>query len=106
MRLVRNTTQDISCKYVFLRLDKMREDGIDPIAFINILGILSKYVDLGLPGQEDEFFAIKMKDINSRHALEEYANSAMSNGDYELANDVRDLSYRSGFSSPYCHNPD
>lgn len=97
MRLTRNITQDGRCKYALVRLDKLREmfggtacRAIDDLDNLESLGLL----EYGKPGSEDEFFAIKLKDVNAPAALDAYAQSA-SRTDQELSDDVHELFERS-----------
>lgn len=129
MKLVRNTTEDGSCKYALIRLDKIREaiarkDG-SPEACSTLLDILISggqdnegnprritatvpfsVIELGKPGSDDEFFVIKLQDVNAPAALEAYAKSAWLNGDEEFARDVTELALRSGPNHPKCKKPD
>lgn len=63
-----------------------------------------KIVNIGDP--IDDFFVIKLKDINSREALLTYAAAARANGDDELAIDVERLASKSGVYHPHCKHPD
>jgi hypothetical protein len=54
----------------------------------------------------DDFFVIKLKDINSKAALYAYAMEADKNGDHELADDVRTLAKSAGVDHPLCKIPD
>lgn len=54
----------------------------------------------------EDFFVIKLKDINSTKGLLGYADEAEKNGDLELANDVRTLAKKSGIYHPHCKIPD
>lgn len=110
MRLTRNETDDGSCKYALIRLDKMREDGVYGNAqdFMRkmIDKEIGKYIELAGVGSPDEAFVVKLKDINSPAALGGYAGSCNANGDSELADDVILLTNRAGKNSPFCKNPD
>ena len=100
MKLTRNTTTDGSCKYALIRLDKLRNDrGADSKlckALPNIPDkvFIENYVEIGEPGTEEEFFVIKLKDLNAASALEYYASS-IQDKDPELAQDVFELAERS-----------
>jgi len=87
MKLVRNITEDGKCKYSLIENLK---DG---------------KIEHGLPGTEDEFFVLKLKDVHSKAALLAYAESINSE-DPEFAEEVRDLASRSGTDSPWCKSPD
>lgn len=108
MKLVRNTTKDGSCKYALLRLDKLRRDFkfIDKDDFFKKYPELKDYIEIGEPKSEEEFFAIKLKDINSTVPLVEYARSCRDNGDKEISEQVMELAYRSSTKHPYCQIPD
>ena len=87
MKLVRNTTSDGKCKYALV--ERLKNDNIE----------------YGLPKTENEFFVIKLKDVNAKAALEAYAESAKST-DPELAKEVLELASRSGANSKFCKQPD
>lgn len=118
MQLVRNTTDDGTCKYALLRLDKLREAGVSVDRLKSILEDaawldgsrsrldLSEFVEFGEPKTEEEFFAIKLKDINAAQALDGYALAASTHGDDQLANEVLELKHRSSKDSPWCKQPD
>lgn len=87
MDLIRNKTEDGSCKY---RLwDNVKQ----------------KWVDDDKPGDEHEFFVIMLKDVNAPSALLAYADSIDPN-DPEFAQAVRVLADRAGINHPNCKNPD
>lgn len=108
MRLVRNTTEDGTCKYALIRLDKLQasEGPLTKEKILAVAGDLAPYIEFGLPNTEDEFFTIKLKDINAKAALDAYAVSASQNADDELSNDVLQLSFRAGTDNPWCKKPD
>lgn len=87
MKLKRNTTPDGMCKYSLIEHEK------------------NDHVEHGLPGSEDEFFVIKLKDFNALAALEAYADS-VGMEDPEFATEVYELAMRSGIYHPNCKNPD
>lgn len=87
MRLKRNTTPDGMCKYSLIEHEK------------------GDRIEHGLPGTENEFFVIKLKDMHARAALEAYANS-IKHDDPEFASEVRSLAMRSGANHPNCKQPD
>tara|TARA_R110002094_G_scaffold148394_1_gene137167 strand:- start:84 stop:290 length:207 start_codon:yes stop_codon:yes gene_type:complete len=62
-------------------------------------------VNFGRKGEKDEFFAIKLKDINAESALLGYAIKAQET-DPELASEVKHLSERSGSHHINCKQPD
>lgn len=119
MKLIRNTTDDGTSKYALLRLDKMLEAGItvsylkdvldSPIGDLGTestkISILD-FIEFGEIKTEDEFFIIKLKDINSPERLISYARSALENGQKDLALDVFELATRVGNNSRVCKIPD
>jgi hypothetical protein len=108
MRLMRNVTPDGQCKYAVIRMDKAPSPGSNEgILLENALTALTA---LGLlenprPGEQEEFFLVKLKDINALPALRAYAESAWLS-DSELAEDVYALANRAGANSPWCRKPD
>jgi len=87
MDLIRNKTEDGSCKY---RLwDNVK----------------NKWIDDDKPGDEHEFFVIMLKDIHSVSALLAYARSIEPH-DREFAAAVTELATRAGVSHPNCKHPD
>lgn len=107
MKLVRNTTSDGSCKYALLRIDKMLKDGEFTFIqdFLEKYPELKKYIEFGEPNTEEEFFVIKLKDINSTRALTAYVLEA-DKTDPEFALEVMDLALRSGKRHTSCKQPD
>ncbi len=107
MELVRNNTKDGSCKYALIRLDKMRLDNkFNTIEeFVNKFPELKDYIEFGEPNSEEEFFVIKLKDINSTRALTAYVFEA-EKSDPEFALEVMDLALRSGKRHRKCKQPD
>lgn len=87
MRLKRNTTPDGMCKYSLIEHEK------------------GDRVEHGLPGTEDEFFVIKLKDRHASVALIAYAQSIYE-ADPEFSQDIMNLAYRSGPFHPNCKEPD
>lgn len=104
------------CKYALIRLDKLDENEIDCLArsapenrqqaLSDILTEKFSLIEFGLPGEEDEFFAIKLKDKRSSHALLAYAETCAGEGDSQMADDVHELYTRCGPASPWCKDPD
>lgn len=95
-RLVRNTTEDGTCKYALVRLDKVRK--LHPAKQLRAKNLMLELGDLGifeLAGKNDpeECFVIKLKDIHAPHALFAYARS-MDEYDPELAQEVFELASR------------
>ena len=107
MKLVRNTTSDGSCKYALLRIDKMLKDGEFTFIqdFLEKYPELKEYIEFGQPHSEEEFFVIKLKDINSTRALTAYVLEA-DKTDPEFALEVMDLALRSGKRHHKCKQPD
>lgn len=115
MRLMRNDPKRNGlCKYALIRLDKLDDGQADVLVNsqskkAELATIVLNNLDLiefGVPGDQNEFFTIKLKDENAYKALVAYAASAGRNQDEQLASDVRDLANRSSASSPYCKKPD
>jgi hypothetical protein len=107
MRLMRNTTPDGSCKYAAVRKDKIarlndysRKSAEQALAVLKHLGVLE---DPSI-NDPDEFFLIKLKDINAPAALIGYAGAA-SHTDPELARDVLEAADRS-IAHPNRKQPD
>jgi hypothetical protein len=109
MKLMRNTTQNGSCKYAAIRLDKIRaledmdqlDDALSAMVTLKKLGLM----EMGKIGDADEFFLIKLKDRHSQAALIAYANSVFDN-DEEFGMDIYALARRSGPGHPLCKDPD
>ena len=108
MRLKRNTTQSGSCKYALLRLDLMEQElgqEVNMDAIKAKLGGLARFLEFGLPETEEEFFVLKLKDVNAHHTLVEYASRAMLQ-DVDYAEDIQELAQRAGPFSPWTKIPD
>lgn len=108
MNLKRNTTKTGVCKYAILRLDLIEQElgsEVDMESIKAKLGGLARFVEFGLPNTEDEFFVIKLKDINAHHTLVEYASRAMLQ-DVDYAEDIQELAERAGPYSQWAHLPD
>lgn len=107
MRLKRNTTDDGSCKYAAVRKDKIarlneaaRAEAKAALALLTCLGVLE---DPKI-GDAEEFFLVKLKDVNAPEALTGYARSVWDT-DRELAIDVLDAVGRA-LSHPDRKQPD
>jgi hypothetical protein len=87
MDLIRNKTEDGSCKYNL---------------YDNVKG---HWIYDDKPGEEHEFFVIMLKDINANRALLAYAES-IEPKDPEFAQAVRVLADRAGINHPNCKEPD
>lgn len=106
MRLTRNLRPDGICRYGLINFDKARQDGIMPEMIKERLGDLADYLEICRPHVKEEFFVIKLKDLNAKEPLHRYAEQADINGDPELAQDVFELALRAGKDHPYCKMPD
>lgn len=74
----------------------------------DLIAALIRYpdaIEFGEVGSPDEFFVLKLKDINSPVALGAYARS-ISHRDPEFAGKVAELANRAGTMSQFCKNPD
>jgi hypothetical protein len=87
MKLVRNTTPDGTCKYSLIEHHK------------------GNHIEQGLPGTENEFFVLKLKDKYAQAALNAYVE-AVGDDDPEYAAEVKELADRAGEDSPWCKEPD
>lgn len=105
MKLDRNCNDGGLGKYALLNLRRLTEK-ISPEVEA-ALEVLSRagVVEWGLVGEADEFFVMKLKDINSPGGLEGYANKAEET-DREWASEVREMLPRAGKNSPFCKVPD
>lgn len=111
MKLDRNQNPDGLGKYAILALrelaDIRADDGSlpseirDAIATLDNAGI----IQWGRVGEEDEFFLVKLRDVNAPGALEGYAQKANTT-DPEFAAEVRSMLSRAGSLSPFCKTPD
>lgn len=99
MRLDRNIKG--SGKYALVRVRKLTPHGRDILDQM----VTAKVADMGTAGDEDEFFAIKLKDKYAQAALLAYAKAAAAD-DPEYAADVRELAARAGPASRWCKKPD
>lgn len=114
MKMDRNIADDGLGKYAVINLRKLNEtcgnagtfqrwtpkvqEAIDTLESVGAL-------EWGRTGEPDEFFLIKLKDINADYALIAYADQA-NYTDKEFAGEVYELAKRSGANSPYCKHPD
>ena len=113
MKLDRNENANGRGKYALLLLRKLREfegpgtfDGLSPdiaaaIETLDKAGV----IDWGIVGSESEFFVARLKDHNASPCLHGYAQSAEANGEYEWAEEVRDMARRAE-RSPWKKRPD
>jgi hypothetical protein len=106
MQLIRNETESGVGKYIVL---KVQGTGMEPRTVEDVVEMIKQHPDcvqFGRVGEPDEFFVVKLKDINAPGALNGYAVLAGKNGDVELATEVAELSIRSGSNHPNCKVPD
>jgi hypothetical protein len=114
MKMDRNVNDDGLGKYALINLRRLNELCGNPGIFqrwtpgveqalktLDELGVL----EWGSKGEQDEFFVVKLKDINSPGAIAGYANEA-DKTDNEWADEVRSMLPRAGANSPYCKRPD
>ena len=121
MKLLRNIPERKGrCKYALIRLDKLglsdAEIGLLTPSNLAIFlastlkhpagpALINELIEFGEPGSENEFFAIKLKDISAEAALNAYALKACET-DRELAESVAELVLRSGPNNINCKVPD
>jgi hypothetical protein len=114
MKMDRNTTDDGLGKYAVINLRRLNETCSSAETFqrwspevqaaldtLESVGVL----EWGRTGEPDEFFLIKLKDVNAEHALIAYADQ-VNYSDKEFAGEVYELAKRAGANSPYCKHPD
>jgi hypothetical protein len=86
-----------------MKLDRnVNKDGLGKYALINLR---TNKIEWGRAGEEDEFFVIKLKDVNAHAALRAYAKAARV-FDSEFADEIDALAERSGVRSPFAKVPD
>jgi hypothetical protein len=111
MKLDRNMNADGQGKYALLLLRKLElyrpSAPFEPSAVLDAIALLESegIIDWGSAETESEFFVIRLKDRNARHALLGYSDSARSR-DPEFALEVARLAARAGEQSPFCKDPD
>lgn len=80
MKLIRNTTEDGSCKYALILLEKMdsseRQDVVECVPDDSVT-IAGEHLLLGNESPADQFFVLKYKDIFAVPALNAYAFAVM-----------------------------
>jgi hypothetical protein len=108
MKLMRNVTPDGQCKYAAVRVDKLA--ALLPTERQEVQRALDTLAAYGLlenpkPGEQEEFFLVKLKDRHSPAALYAYADSIRPT-DAEFASEVTRLCFRAGERSPWCKEPD
>lgn len=105
MKMDCNDEEKGSNKYALLNLRKFNKDTSPELKqalnLLNEAGI----IEWGEVGFSDEFFVMKLRDINSFNGLVGYAAKAEET-DNEWANEVRALLPRAGINSPFCKIPD
>jgi hypothetical protein len=112
MKLVRNTTEDGSGKYMLLltrKLDLYRPtaSAFEPSPVLDAVKLLldEGVVDDSVPESEGEFFVIRLRDKYARAALLAYSQAAYDD-DPEYADEVTELANRAGPNSPFMKRPD
>ncbi len=105
MRLDRNSNTFGFGKYALIKLRNLNENITPEIKKAIDVLTESNMIEYGRIGTENEFFVVKLKDINSPGALNGYADEAIKT-DPELAEDVRLMAFRAGINSPFCKKPD
>jgi len=70
-----------------------------------LLNLRTNKIEWGCVGAEDEFFVIKLKDVNAEAALRAYADKAEET-DPQWAAEVRDMIERRVVNNPYKKVPD
>jgi hypothetical protein len=105
MKLDRNLSTSGKGKYALINLRKIHSDPRTPQDLAFAILQHPECVEFGEVGTENEFFPIKLKDINAESALIAYAMSAGEH-DSEYATEIADLASRSGRHHPNCKIPD
>lgn len=103
MRLMRNT-QGIG-KYIVINTTKLAcmPRSVDDL--IRLIEAAPEAVEFGPVGGREEFFVMKLKDVNSRPALMAYADAARVH-DATYAEEVAALAERAGIMHTLCKLPD
>jgi hypothetical protein len=91
MKLERHAGDQARGKYAVVRLRdiKRKTDEAEALQRLTVGG----HVEFGNPGDEDEFFVVKLKDVYAPAALAAYAGAAMAD-DPEYAGEVMELALR------------
>lgn len=105
MKLDRNLNPSGKGKYALINLRKLDGDPRTPQDMAAALLDQPEALQLGITGQADEFWLIKLKDKYAAVALKAYADAARAD-DPEYANQVEEMAHRAGPNSPYCKAPD
>lgn len=105
MKMDRNINSDGLGKYALLNLRRLAAHDTPEVR--DALDVLTKagVIEWGVVGEEDEFFVMKLKDINAPGGLSGYADKA-DETDREWADEVRSMLARAGTNSPFCKVPD
>lgn len=113
MKMDRTENSDGTGKYALLNLRKLALCRSDS-PFQNFTPEIQAAIDTldragviewGRVGEQDEFFVMKLKDINAPGGLTGYATKAAET-DPEWASEVRSMLPRAGINSPFCKVPD
>lgn len=114
MKLDRHINGDGLGKYAVINMRKLSlcETSDSPFhrwtpAIEDALRVLEEAgaLEWGRVGEQDEFFLVKLKDINAPGALTGYAYAAAAT-DKEWAEEVRSMLPRAGANNPFCKAPD
>jgi hypothetical protein len=102
MKLERNTGDQARGKYAIVRLRDIEPKTVaaQSLARLTVGG----HVEFGNPGDADEFFVVKLKDVYAPAALAAYAGAAMAD-DPEYAADILELARRAA-AHPSRKKPD
>lgn len=104
MQLDQNTER-CQNKYALINMRRLQAEMSQVVqgAFQTLLD--TGFIELGPPGDENEFFVMKLKDVHSARGLLGYVASAAL-VDPEYAMEVRELITRAGENSKFCKHPD
>lgn len=105
MKLDRNLNPGGKGKYALINLRKIVGDPRTAQEMAAAIVANPDALQLGVVGEPDEFWLIKLKDKYAAAALQAYADAAQAD-DPEYANQVREMVQRSGQNSPFCQTPD
>lgn len=105
MQLDRNLNPTGKGKYALINLRKVDGDPRTAIEMAAAIVAKPDALQLGIVGEPDEFWLIKLKDKYAAAALQAYADAAQAD-DPEYANQVREMVQRSSQNSPFCKAPD
>jgi hypothetical protein len=110
MDLDRNINFDGTGKYALVKMRKLAEcrNGPHALAIEDAVKTLVDHgiLDYGFLNSESEFFVIRLKDKYAQWPLNEYANAAEHDGQWEYGAKVRELAMRAGPASKWCKQPD